>query len=293
MKVVALSIPLFVSAFIYKATTRKRPCKCTKVDYQKLLKSAARAKLAYFSPKEVEELYKKPVPTNTFENWMLPQLTSLPTFITSKDGVEDAQAYVWKDQDVLYISYRGTSSIQDALADLNIYSHWLNNSVCVHEGFWRQFKSIEEDVQSHITEDITMICMGGHSMGAACAQLAAVVFADRFPNVKFVCHTFGCPRTGNKHFAKWFAEKVQENYRIVNKNDPVPMIPQRPVWLHTSNTCLEITDEGDIYEKTNDTPWFFRLFTSLFDLDYMAPIADHNMSLYIDRLDALYSKCQT
>lgn len=71
------------------------------------------------------------------------------------------------------------------------------------------------------------------------------------------------------------------------------MIPQRPVWLHTSNTCLEINDEGDIYEKTNDTPWIFRLFTSLFNLDYIRPIADHDMSLYIDRLDALYSKCQT
>ncbi|MFN9110078.1 MAG: lipase family protein, partial [Bacteroidota bacterium] len=187
MEAIALAIPFFVSAYIYKATQRTLACKCTEKDYQKLLKSAARAKLAYLSPEEVEELYKKPVPTNTFENWMLPQLTSLPTFITSKGGVEDAQAYVWKDQDVLYISYRGTSSIQDALADLKVCTHWLNNSVCVHEGFWRQFKSIEEDVQSHITGDVKMICMGGHSMGAACAQLAAVVFADRFPNVKFVC----------------------------------------------------------------------------------------------------------
>ncbi len=74
----------------------------------------------------------------------------------------------------------------------------------------------------------------------------------------------------------------------MNKNDPVPMIPLLPIWCHTNNHAFSINDDGKVDEVLMDTPWYGRLLHSVKQIDFLAPIQDHDCDLYVKRLQKLY-----
>lgn len=208
--------------------------------------SAIRSKLAYLEPEEL----KKSIPE--------------AEFITSS-GDEDAQAYFWRVGDTVYVTFRGTSSIKDASIDLTLSRYRIKNKVRVHEGFYTQFKSIEIEITKRLVHhsDASKIIFAGHSLGGALAQIAAAYYGEIFDYSFVACHTFGSPRVGNTHFVEWFSKHVDENVRVSNRFDPVPMVPTMHYWTHTTNKCIMLYPDGKHEVKEKDVPWYQRGFRLL------------------------------
>ena len=200
----------------------------------------------------------------------------------------DAQCYVWIKDSTAYVTFRGTSSIEDALADANVLTWNLPNGVKIHRGFYTQFLSIRDGLYEWLgqacTEDITCIHFAGHSLGAALAQIAAHHFGPIFTRMQVTCSTIGCPRTGNTAFAQSFERVVTQNMRVANANDPVTMIPLSFRWWHTFNKCMVIDDDCSVKYVKSDIPWYYRIFMCAKDIDYNSVIHDHTCDTYVARL---------
>jgi hypothetical protein len=267
------------------------------IPYEQLAHSAICSKLAYETPETVEREWVHANSEKGLENpsqygGVLRGVTTLPRYITSNDDTnQDAQAYVWCWRGNAFVVFRGTTTMQDMLAYVQLQTEeFKGNRALVHRGFLRQFRSIEGDINRELDKEllnIHSIHVIGHSLGGALAQIAAAVYGERFPEKRVHCHTFGAPRVGNVHFVKWFAKHVAEHYRVVNENDPVPMVPLRPVWKHPSNVCMVIDDACNVYLKKKDIPWWRRCFTMIADIDMNNIVQDHACDIYIERIDAI------
>ena len=62
-------------------------------------------------------------------------------------------------------------------------------------------------------------------MGAALAVLCAVDIQYNFPYADIEVCLFGCPRVGNKAFAKSYNSRVFKTLRVTNGNDIVTKVP--------------------------------------------------------------------
>lgn len=213
----------------------------------------------------------------------------LPFFFDGRPN-EDAQAFLWKAGRSVFIAFRGTEDMRDAMADLDVRRADLEDTdvsgVKLHNGFYKQYKSIDQDIMVILDEldsEYDEIVMCGHSLGAALATIAAADIATKKREKKVRCHTCGSPRVGNREFTEWFESRVSENWRIYNKNDPVPMIPISHRFVHVPN-AVRISDEGEFRIVKGDMPWFVRPVSAVFNLDFMKPICDHDCKLYIARL---------
>lgn len=191
---------------------------------------------------------------------------------------EDTQVWYKETEDTVYVTFRGTSSFKDILTDINLQTYRVKGNIRVHEGFYMQFKSVELDITKRLVKASGKnIVFAGHSLGGALAQIAAAYYGEVFDFAKVVCHTFGSPRVGNRYFVEWFSKWVDENVRVENKLDPVPMIPQFPRWVHTVNTCYSM-DDSSMKVREQDIPWYKR-FVRLFS----AKLSEHDSDLYIVR----------
>lgn len=201
-------------------------------------------------------------------------------FITSD---QDTQLYFKREDDTVYVTFRGTSSFSDILTDIDIRTIRIKDKIRVHEGFYNQFKSVEIEITKRLIKnlDAKNIIFCGHSLGGALAQLAAAYYGEILDFANVVCHTFGSPRVGNKYFVEWFSKHVDENIRIENNRDPVPMIPQMAYWQHTTNKCFSLS-KTDKKEKDKDTPWFRRPFKL-----FKSRLSEHDSELYIERVKSI------
>lgn len=226
-------------------------------NFKELLNSAERSKMAY-----------------TISD-------SDPLCISSKE--QDCQAVFWRSNDKLYLTFRGTTSKKDIMTDLDIRRVCIKEKIKIHNGFFKQFVSVEKTIRECLdrNKDATELYICGHSLGGALSYIAAAHFGELYPDFKVTCHTFGSPRVGNKHFVEWFNKNVHEHVRVMNKQDPVPMIPQSHIWFHVTDSCVQLNDEiGEFKSVQRDTPWYKRLFTLVTDFD----VSDHDLDIYIDRL---------
>jgi len=265
----------------------------------KLLSSAVRSEMVYSDPVYIKEIWdytlREITPVlDTTENRYYTELLGVqsePMFIQSPPETrQDAQAYLWEKDTTIYLTFRGTSSKKDALADMNVIPHKIKDDIYVHKGFYNQFKSIEPvitaELQSEKYKDhITTIHVSGHSLAAALSQIAAAYYGDMFPELSIICHSFGCPRVGNKKFIEWFGTHVKEHMRVVNSHDPITMIPQRSCWYHTP-MCLTFYSDTNFKMNEKDSRWYIvRFVSSLFRINCLDPIKDHTCELYIQRLE--------
>ncbi len=72
----------------------------------------------------------------------------------------------------------------------------------------------------------------GHSLGAACATIAAARAKYFWPDVDIALITFGSPRVGDKKFVQ-HVNTVSRIERYVNNSDVVTMLPPRIRYRHT------------------------------------------------------------
>ena len=131
----------------------------------------------------------------------------------------EAQASLLRSLDKSYhvLVFRGTSKLQDWLANLNAPAvRWWGKGV-VHKGFMEAFIKIWEVVGPGIQDLPGPVFYTGHSLGGALATLAASLRAPK------ALYTFGSPRVGNRTFAESMGHIAV--HRVVNRQDVVPTLP--------------------------------------------------------------------
>jgi hypothetical protein len=138
--------------------------------------------------------------------------------------VDDAQCFVAVAASVVLVSFRGSDSRGDWVANLNAL--WTTRPYGkVHRGFYGQFLALQPSLEAALRGAANRpVIVTGHSLGAAVATVAAAEWHGRFP-VSGV-YTFGQPAVGRGTFAAVMtANYGRKFYRFVNDNDIVPRVP--------------------------------------------------------------------
>jgi predicted lipase len=217
-----------------------------------------------------------------------------PIYIDNKDT--GAQAYILKKNNTLYFVFRGTQELKDIIEDLNILRVKFDENTLVHKGFYQQFDSLipliaKIFIEKNLHDDINTMYFIGHSLGGALATLASAHYGKLFQNKYIICHTFGCPRVGNSAFTKMFSKYVNENTRVYNKDDPVPMVPLTSRFRHVKEG-LCIYNESKYEYIRKDIKWYKRIFYTLRNINYSDISKDHDCNVYIYRLSKLSNKTE-
>lgn len=125
---------------------------------------------------------------------------------------------------------RGTDQSPDWLTDANVGFAVGPNSKLVHAGFNDTFDSYQAQLNILLREigpaPAVIHCVG-HSLGGALANLNAALLHERGYTV--CLYTLGAPRVGCYPFAADLENKLKGRvYRVVNRFDPVGMMPIFP-----------------------------------------------------------------
>jgi predicted lipase len=124
----------------------------------------------------------------------------------------------------------------------------------IHDGFATIYARLSRPVLAAVREldPARPLFIGGHSLGAPLATLAALDIARRVPAFqdKLRLYTYAAPRLGNPTFAEAFSRVVPDSYRIVNLADPVPTLPPTKtggiVYVHLGQPRGFTSSSGDI-----------------------------------------------
>lgn len=158
-----------------------------------------------------------------------------------------------KEELTVIISLRGSRSVRDTMADINIdmipYATPDNGiPICgarcrVHSGFYDYYKNTVEAIHPYVVSALqeagqdAKLLIVGHSLGGAVGLFVALHYlALGFDNVKLV--TMGQPLVGNEDFVDWadhimgsdFSTNEPQNLRkwlrVVHRNDLVTTVPR-------------------------------------------------------------------
>eukprot|EP01129_Flabellula_baltica_P005981 TRINITY_DN2202_c0_g1_i1.p1 TRINITY_DN2202_c0_g1~~TRINITY_DN2202_c0_g1_i1.p1 ORF type:complete len:283 (-),score=60.97 TRINITY_DN2202_c0_g1_i1:27-875(-) len=150
-------------------------------------------------------------------------------------GPSDTLAFLAYDKDTAYVVFRGTVSarILDWITDVQF---WLDEyppqweGAMVHSGFLRGYKGLAKALLPALEKlvhqnGINRIVLTGHSLGAGMATICAADIALKKLVDNVELYTFGSPRVGNPTFAYYLSKSI-ESYRVTNKEDIIPHLPQ-------------------------------------------------------------------
>lgn len=229
----------------------------------------------------------------------------------------DTQAFIFRTDDCMVLSFRGTQEIRDWMTNLDMK---LRNFTIrrggktmlssykgrVHTGFFLGWAEIERDVLAQIerwkmkdstngiSRPLPPLLITGHSLGGALATMAAASLHENGIQVAGL-YTFGQPRVGDLSFSRQLNANLSGKiFRFVNNNDIVPHVPppfslQNPFRFYGHIGAVKYFNSKGLlmvnYKALNRALDSFlslanNAFKSGLDL-----IADHNMSYYISYLD--------
>ena len=253
----------------------------------------------------VENFYSRPF--NKADNCSVFYKCDKPPVLYSRG--RDSQMYVCRYENKLSITFRGTESARDILTDLNCIQVEMplkgvkeNEYPEVHWGFYNQFNELKPDLDRIIKDyceekiehkeatyerECKEIIFSGHSLGGALATVSALNYGCEYPNINIDCITFGSPRVGDIKFAEYFDNIIDNSYRFVNDNDPIPCIPTAWRYKHVKG-CVWLYEDQVMNEITVWRGWrFFKNYLlSFFGYGYDAS-KDHSCSGYVRDLEYL------
>ncbi|KAL4452204.1 hypothetical protein ABPG75_007866 [Micractinium tetrahymenae] len=189
--------------------------------------------------------YRDPAGSDKYVN----AATALPLFdLEHWEKIEDTDTDThciigWSDSCAV-LCFRGTSSMENTMTDLKSWRvrytpepAWKGRSVGTHAGFLKAWThaGFNEKVLARLKaaeqgrpagSPPLRIWVTGHSLGGALAVLASQQISRAHPASRQTVYTFGCPRVGNAAFAAMYNEAITDAWAIVNRGDPVTMIPK-------------------------------------------------------------------
>ena len=146
-------------------------------------------------------------------------------FNASLFNIGNVQGFCGEKNNILYICFQGTDGWNDIKDDLTFKKIDIGNGIKIHEGFYKQYKEIENFIMDKV-KIYNSIIFSGHSLGSGIATICAYFIKQKFFNSKEVsCVLFSSPKVGNKKFVKSFVDLCITTKHYKYKNDPVPMLP--------------------------------------------------------------------
>ncbi|KAJ9137151.1 feruloyl esterase A precursor [Pleurostoma richardsiae] len=160
------------------------------------------------------------------------------------DAGTDTQATLFRDDQAgeFILAFRGTSTVQDFLTDLDqdLVACSAKGISCMgctcSRGYLRQYMAVQDSVAAAIDTGMGShlgysIVVTGHSMGGALASIGAASLKGQ--GASLVAYTYGQPRTGNTVYADYIdsqfpaASNATTMTRVTHANDGVPQIPSQ------------------------------------------------------------------
>ena len=139
-----------------------------------------------------------------------------------KDNTEALLAEINNGRETfLVLSFRGTSSLKDAITDAKLELIPAEGGGRAHKGFHNGLHKILGDIRDSITKhgDSKPLYITGHSLGGAEAMLATKYLQDFTIGATY---TYGCPRAADDEF---YSDVRSPVYRVVHRADVVTRLP--------------------------------------------------------------------
>jgi|SaaInlV_165m_DNA_3_1040750.scaffolds.fasta_scaffold07371_4 triacylglycerol lipase len=256
-----------------------------------ILDIAYLCKLSYLTQEEINSIFNDNIKYGNLKR----HCKDTPIYHDSNNR-NDCEVYTVIYKDNLIIVFRGTESLTDVQSDLNICKNELQikNTTKVpkvHTGFLKQLLSVDESLKKIIKDFKTKYPDGnlitcGHSLGGGIASIAALKYTSNL-EIPTYCITFGSPRVGNSDFCKEFNNKILSSIRIVNDDDPIPLVPLPCTYTHVDGIKW-LCDEKVLTKSQQCCKWlrFIRnFFLSCSTCCLVSAFEDHTMDNYIDDLE--------
>ena len=202
------------------------------------------------------------------------------------------QAYLATSDQMTVLAFRGTQDFADWEINLASGRKPLragDDTVCVHEGFLRAFRSVEQAIAkdlagARVPQDKGLY-INGHSLGGALAQIASAAFER---DTLAACYTFGSPRVGQRSFD---TEVKCPHYRLVNGLDVVPAVPPPYLGYQHGGDVRVLGRLGDSPKRYDRTPFLLGAWLGVFSLLWPITrkfplIDDHMIGIYRKKLIA-------
>ena len=231
--------------------------------------------LSYYEPEKIKNILRY----NHLYKSVIPIVKNYYKIYNNKS---DITVYIFKDNNTIYIIFRGTFSSKNVLMKSK-FKKILNPYVNVHEGFYNQYFSVYDDIFNCISDDITVINILGHSLGGGVATIASVLIANYYLNInsknKVNCYVFGCPRVGDIKFRNLFINIINNHYNYCFYNDIIGMMPTNYNYKHSCN-LFKIRKNGVIVLCKNDI-WYKRLYVFLSNKNCYNIFKNYNLESYL------------
>ncbi len=150
-------------------------------------------------------------------------------------------AFVATNDNSIYVAFRGSSNVSDALSDaLAIQTDYdlIDDGGMVSGGFLDVYEGtgdnpVEQNILATLdnlvmTGDYDTLYITGHSLGGALAVLAFPDLSQKVSISNVVMYNFAGPAAGNNDFTSAYEGEYDSNHvswRVVNTNDLVPKLP--------------------------------------------------------------------
>ena len=201
----------------------------------------------------------------------------------------DVQVLLVRSATEAWVAYRGTQpdKLRDFLDDLDCAHESGVWGSQVHSGFRNAMMSTWDPVYAFV-KDCKAACLpvwlGGHSLGAAMATLAAAELFQAGSAPDGVAN-FGAPRAGDTTFAKAYDSRLGDRtWRVINHADIVTRVPPRSLGYQHVGRAVHFDAAGQPRIETGSWNHFLDTLSGPIE-DLFAwgreGLADHSMSKYL------------
>lgn len=229
---------------------------------------------------------------DTADQLMLPPGFVLVASLDNPIDKDRSVGYVFQQDDLLWVVFRGTKHAVDITQDINMtQSPFRKDGVMVHKGFLQIYVRIADflaKILSKKKDDVKTLLLTGHSLGGALAMLSLYDTIALYSKThSIISYTFGCPRVGNKAFVDELRSRPNICYRVANTSDIFPQVPL-PITLN-------------VVRPTH--PFFYNHYGKLFSFtdNRLNYTLNHAIDTYLEnierigrenRIDGLLSKAE-